>query len=252
MGGAWVFPGGAVHDDDGGHAAHRVARDSRRRPASTLEAEPSSCRSRAGSRRRGQGPLRHLVLRRPRARRRRGDAATASECVDARWIRPADALAAGRARRADAGLPHDQAPRAAGRVRVGRPTRSRRARGRTVEPVEPRVRDRRRTTPRCCCPASRATTTSRQPRPGTCRCPCLRPDRPAARARHGVHVDRRLPLQAPRRGGVARRRAAAAGAHLARAVPLALVHARDRRGHGVVGPARGGARRWRRSRSCSR
>ena len=50
----------------------------------------------------------------------------------------------------------------------------------------------------------------------------------AAGGRHGAGLDRRLPLQAPRRGRAARRRLAPAGLELADAVPVPLVHARRR------------------------
>ena len=49
MGGAWVFPGGAVHDDDAGPAgpaARELAEEAGRRSSPT---RTTSCRSRAGS-----------------------------------------------------------------------------------------------------------------------------------------------------------------------------------------------------------
>ena len=53
MGGAWVFPGGAVDEDGEGETALRAAavRELPRRPGSPSLATPSWSRSRAGSRR---------------------------------------------------------------------------------------------------------------------------------------------------------------------------------------------------------
>lgn len=96
MGGAWVFPGGAVHEDeDGGDPAAAALRE--------LEEE-------AGMRLDGTGALvpfsrwitpEEVTIRfdtffyvaaAPPGAEARIDG---SECVDARWIRPADALEAG-------------------------------------------------------------------------------------------------------------------------------------------------------------
>ena len=95
MGGAWVFPGGAVHDDDGDPASAAVRE---------LEEE-------AGLRIEDVGDLVpfsrwitpvevkirfdtyfYAVAAPPDAE----PEVDGGECVDARWIRPADALAAGR------------------------------------------------------------------------------------------------------------------------------------------------------------
>ena len=77
MGGAWVFPGGAVHADDGDAdtapvraALRETEEESGLELADTDELIPFS---RWITPARGQDPLRHLVLRRPRARGRRAD-----------------------------------------------------------------------------------------------------------------------------------------------------------------------------------
>jgi 8-oxo-dGTP pyrophosphatase MutT (NUDIX family) len=95
MGGAWVFPGGAVHDEDSGHAATAV-RELREEAGIALpdDAEvvpwsrwitPEEVKVRFDTW--------FFVVEAP-------DGAEASpdggECVAARWLRPADALAAGR------------------------------------------------------------------------------------------------------------------------------------------------------------
>jgi 8-oxo-dGTP pyrophosphatase MutT (NUDIX family) len=94
MGGAWVFPGGAVHDDDPDHAAAAVRE---------LDEE-------AGVRLVGAVPVPFSRWITPRQVKVRFDTwffvaeapagvepqCDGAECVDVRWIRPADALAAGR------------------------------------------------------------------------------------------------------------------------------------------------------------
>ena len=67
----------------------------------------------------------------------------------------------------------------------------------------------------------------------------VRPDRPRDGAPVRLHVDPRLPLQAPRRGRVAADLAEEPGVQHGRAVPLALVAAGHRRRHGLVGLPRG-------------
>jgi 8-oxo-dGTP pyrophosphatase MutT (NUDIX family) len=137
MGGAWVFPGGAVHDEDGGHA-HTAVRE--------LEEE-------AGLRLDGPDALvlfsrwitpREVTVRfdtwfyladAPEGARPRPDG---SECVDAAWIRPAEALAAGRRGELMLVFPtikHLEQLAEFGSVAEALDT----ARSREVEPVEPRV-----------------------------------------------------------------------------------------------------------------
>jgi 8-oxo-dGTP pyrophosphatase MutT (NUDIX family) len=93
MGGAWVFPGGAVHGDDGDHARTAV-REAEEEAGLELDdgslvpfsrwITPQMVKVRFDTH--------FFVARAP-------DGAEAvcdgSECVDARWIRPADALGAG-------------------------------------------------------------------------------------------------------------------------------------------------------------
>jgi len=94
MGGAWVFPGGAVHAEDADHAATAVRElgeeadielpeDAELVPFSRW-ITPAEVKVRFDT---------HFFV----ARAPDGAQATADggECVDARWIRPADALAAG-------------------------------------------------------------------------------------------------------------------------------------------------------------
>ena len=136
MGGAWVFPGGATHDEDADHAATAVRELEEEAGVRLGDAEPVAFS-------RWITP-REVKVRfdtwffvaeapagaEPRLRRRR---------VRGLPLDPARGRPRGRrARRADARVPDDQAPRAAGRVRLG----GRGAGGgreRVVEPIEPRV-----------------------------------------------------------------------------------------------------------------
>jgi 8-oxo-dGTP pyrophosphatase MutT (NUDIX family) len=136
MGGAWVFPGGAVHDDDGGHAA-TAARETKEEagldvPVGGLVSFSRWITPRAVKVRFDTW---FFVARAPDGAEAACDG---SECVDARWLRPADALAAGEQGELSLMFPTikhleqlaefesvDHALEAAG--------------GRTVEPIEPRV-----------------------------------------------------------------------------------------------------------------
>ena len=91
MGGAWVFPGGAVGPGDGdGDAGLRTAavRELRRGGRASQLDDPGAARRLlpldhpAGN----QDPLRHLVLPRPRRTRRPAVRPTAREMVDAAWL----------------------------------------------------------------------------------------------------------------------------------------------------------------------
>jgi 8-oxo-dGTP pyrophosphatase MutT (NUDIX family) len=95
MGGAWVFPGGAVHDDDAGPegaAIRELEEEAGMRIEDVEELVPFS---------RWITPVEvktrfdtyFYVAAAPPGAEPRVDG---SECVDLRWIRPADALAAGR------------------------------------------------------------------------------------------------------------------------------------------------------------
>src|ERR671916_115923 len=77
MGGAWVFPGGAVHEDDGGPpgaALRELEEEAGIRLGGTDELVPFS-----------------RWITPPEGAHSRPDG---NECVDARWIRPGDALEA--------------------------------------------------------------------------------------------------------------------------------------------------------------
>jgi 8-oxo-dGTP pyrophosphatase MutT (NUDIX family) len=93
MGGAWVFPGGAVHADDAGHAATAI-RELCEEAAIALSADaelvpfsrwitPAEVKVRFDTW--------FFVARAPQGATATPDGA---ECVDARWLRPGDALAA--------------------------------------------------------------------------------------------------------------------------------------------------------------
>jgi 8-oxo-dGTP pyrophosphatase MutT (NUDIX family) len=95
MGGAWVFPGGAVHAEDAGHAATAV-RELREEAGVELPAgadvvpwsrwiTPAEVKVRFDTW--------FFVAAAPDGAEATPDG---GECVGARWIRPADALAAGR------------------------------------------------------------------------------------------------------------------------------------------------------------
>ena len=133
MGGVWVFPGGAVDAEEGdGDEAHRPAaiRELREEAAIALE-DPDAARQvlaldHARPRCRSASTPTSSSPRCPRGQEPRIDG---EECVDLGWFTPA-----ARARRPRAparsllGLPDDQAPRAAERLRLGRELLALRAR----------------------------------------------------------------------------------------------------------------------------
>ena len=143
MGGAWVFPGGAVDRGEGegrrgparrGHSRGRRGGRHRARRAPTRWS-----RSHAGSLR-PQVKIRFdtwfFLAPLPDGAEPRVDG---GEVVDARWYAPADALRAPTAGRAAARVPDDQAARADLGVRA-RPTQLlEHARSREIRAVEPRV-----------------------------------------------------------------------------------------------------------------
>jgi 8-oxo-dGTP pyrophosphatase MutT (NUDIX family) len=94
MGGAWVFPGGAVHDDDRDHV-HTALRELEEEAGLRLPDDaavvpfsrwitPTEVKTRFDTW--------FFAARAPEDAEARPDGA---ECVDARWIRPAEALEAG-------------------------------------------------------------------------------------------------------------------------------------------------------------
>ena len=92
MGGAWVFPGGAVHDDDAGHAGaalRELEEEAGMRLADVERLIPFS-RWITPAEVKTRFDTLFFVAEAPPGAEPRVDGA---ECVDARWIRPADALA---------------------------------------------------------------------------------------------------------------------------------------------------------------
>jgi len=93
MGGAWVFPGGAVHDDDSGHAGAALREleeeaglrleDVKRLVPFSRWITPAEVKTRFDTL--------FFVAEAPAAAEPRVDGA---ECVDGRWLRPTDALEA--------------------------------------------------------------------------------------------------------------------------------------------------------------
>ncbi len=136
MGGAWVFPGGAKHPEDADHAATAVRE---------LEEE-------AGVRLTGAAPLPFSRWITPRQVKVRFDTwffvaeappgaepeCDGAECVDHRWIRPADALAAGRRDELMLVFPTIKHLEQLAEFRSVAEALAAAA-GRVVEPVEPRV-----------------------------------------------------------------------------------------------------------------
>jgi 8-oxo-dGTP pyrophosphatase MutT (NUDIX family) len=137
MGGAWVFPGGAVHDDDGGHAGaalRELEEEAGLRLADVQELIPFS---------RWITPAEvtirfdtvFFIAAAPPGAEPRVDGA---ECVEARWITPADALAAGARDELTLVFPtikHLEQLTEFGSVAEAVEA----ARSRVVEPVQPRV-----------------------------------------------------------------------------------------------------------------
>jgi 8-oxo-dGTP pyrophosphatase MutT (NUDIX family) len=91
MGGAWVFPGGAVHDDDDGHAGaalRELEEEAGMRLADVERLVPFS-RWITPAEVKTRFDTVFFVAESPPDAEPRVDGA---ECVDARWLRPADAL----------------------------------------------------------------------------------------------------------------------------------------------------------------
>jgi 8-oxo-dGTP pyrophosphatase MutT (NUDIX family) len=137
MGGAWVFPGGALHDDDGGHSAAAV-RELREEAGVVLREDaelvpfsrwitPEEVKVRFDTW--------FFVARAPDGARAVPDGA---ECVDARWLRPAAALDAHARDELMLVFPTiKHLEELAGFASVGHALET--ARGRGVEPIQPRV-----------------------------------------------------------------------------------------------------------------
>jgi 8-oxo-dGTP pyrophosphatase MutT (NUDIX family) len=137
MGGAWVFPGGALHAEDASHAGAAVrelAEEAGIALPSDAEVVPFS-RWITPAEVKVRFDTWFFVARSPAGARAIPDGA---ECVDARWLRPADALAAHRQDQLMLVFPtikHLEQLRAFETVAGALDA----ARGRTVEPVQPRV-----------------------------------------------------------------------------------------------------------------
>jgi 8-oxo-dGTP pyrophosphatase MutT (NUDIX family) len=137
MGGAWVFPGGAVHDGDGGHAGtalRELEEEAGIRIADAAEVvqysrwiTPEEVRVRFDTW--------FFLAKAPDGAEARPDG---SECVEARWLSPAEALEAyarGELTLVFPTIKHLEQLAQFGSVGEAIET----ARGREVEPVQPRV-----------------------------------------------------------------------------------------------------------------
>jgi 8-oxo-dGTP pyrophosphatase MutT (NUDIX family) len=136
MGGAWVFPGGAVHEEDGGHA-RTALREAQEESGVELAEEALIPFSRwiTPQMVKVRFDTWFFVARAPDGAQPVCDG---SECVDARWIRPADALAAGERDELQLVFPTiKHLEQLAEFESVDQALKT--ARRRTVEPIEPRV-----------------------------------------------------------------------------------------------------------------
>jgi 8-oxo-dGTP pyrophosphatase MutT (NUDIX family) len=137
MGGAWVFPGGAVHAEDGDHAAtalRELEEEAGFRLPEVGALVPFS-RWITPSEVKVRFDTWFFVTQAPEGVEARPDGA---ECVDARWLRPADALEAGESGELMLVFPtikHLEALAEFESVEHALET----ARGREVRPVQPKV-----------------------------------------------------------------------------------------------------------------
>jgi 8-oxo-dGTP pyrophosphatase MutT (NUDIX family) len=137
MGGAWVFPGGALHAEDADHAGAAV-RELAEEAGIALPVDPEPVafsRWITPAQVKVRFDTRFFVARAPEGARAAPDGA---ECVDARWLRPADVLAAcerGELMLVFPTIKHLEQLAEFDSVDEALET----ARGRTVEPVQPRV-----------------------------------------------------------------------------------------------------------------
>jgi 8-oxo-dGTP pyrophosphatase MutT (NUDIX family) len=137
MGGAWVFPGGAVHEGDRGHD-HTALRELEEE-AGIAVGDPGSVvafsRWITPTEVKVRFDTRFFVAEAPAGAQARADG---QECVDARWLRPDDALEAysrGELTLVFPTIKHLEELAGFGSVKEALET----ARGREVVPVQPRV-----------------------------------------------------------------------------------------------------------------
>ena len=137
MGGAWVFPGGAVHAEDADHAAtgvRELGEEADIELPEDAELVPFS-RWITPAQVKVRFDTHFFVARAPDGARATPDG---GECVDARWIRPADALAAGERGELMLVFPTiKHLEQLTEHPSVGDALEA--ARNRTVEPIQPRV-----------------------------------------------------------------------------------------------------------------
>ena len=157
MGGAWVFPGGALDDGDADER-HTAVRELAEEAGIALAAGAELCRySRwiTPAQVKVRFDTHFFVARAPDGAEAKVDG---GECVDARWLRPADALEAGRADDLLLVFPtikHLEQLAEYATVDDALDT----ARTRKVQPVQPQACWSTAAWPACCCRASPATTT---------------------------------------------------------------------------------------------
>ncbi len=137
MGGAWVFPGGAVHDEDADHAA-TAARELREEAGIELPRDASVVQWSRWITPEGvkvRFDTWFFVTESPPGAEARPDG---GECVAARWLRPADALAEHNRDELQLVFPTIKHLEALGRM-ASVAEALEKARTREVVPVQPRV-----------------------------------------------------------------------------------------------------------------
>ena len=137
MGGAWVFPGGSVHDEDGGHAGTAL-RELEEEAGIRLPGEPDLAlysRWITPAEVKVRFDTWFFVAEAPAGAEARPDG---GECVDARWLRPAAALDEGESGELMLVFPTIKHLEQLAEHRSVREALEV-ARARDVEPVQPRV-----------------------------------------------------------------------------------------------------------------
>jgi 8-oxo-dGTP pyrophosphatase MutT (NUDIX family) len=137
MGGAWVFPGGSVKDQDGGHprtALRELEEEASVRVEHERDLVPFS-RWITPAEAKIRFDTSFFVARAPEGAAPRADG---EECVEVRWLRPADALEAFQREELQLVFPTIKHLEQLAEFKSVDHTLET-ARGRTVEPVQPRV-----------------------------------------------------------------------------------------------------------------